>query len=277
MADQKVAVITGATAGLGQWVALGLARAGYHTVLVARDGGRAEATQRFIAERARGASTETVLADLASLREVRDAAAAISAAHPRVNVLVNNAGLVTPRRQVTAEGHEMILAVNHLAPFTLSNGLEDVLAAGSPARIVDVGSTASDRATLDLNDLETTRSWSLMRAYGRSKLALMMAAFERARRLAGSGITVNVVHPGVVATTLASVPGPIGWAWSLGKPFMISPERGADTPLHLALSPEVEGITGCYWKRRQQARPNPQALDQAVVRRLWNETARLAG
>ena len=277
MADQKVAVITGATAGLGQWVALGLARAGYHTVLIARDGGRAEATRRFIAERARGASTETVLADLASLRQVREAAAAISAAHPRVNVLVNNAGLVTPRRQVTAEGHEMILAVNHLAPFTLSNGLERVLAAGSPARIVDVGSTASDRATLDLSDLETTRSWSLMKAYGRSKLALMMASFERARRLAGSGITANVVHPGVVATTLASVPGPIGWAWSLGKPFMISPERGADTPLHLAVSPEVEGLTGSYWRRRQQARPNPQALDQAFVRRLWDETVRLAG
>ena len=152
-----------------------------------------------------------------------------------------------------------------------------MLAAGSPARIVDVGSTASDRATLDLSDLETTRSWSLMKAYGRSKLALMMASFERARRLAGSGITANVVHPGVVATTLASVPGPIGWAWSLGKPFMISPERGADTPLHLAVSPEVEGITGSYWKRRQQARPNPQALDQAFVRRLWDETVRLVG
>ena len=275
MADQRVAVITGATAGLGQWVALGLARAGYHTVLIARDAARAEATRRFIAERARGASTETVLADLASLRAVREAAAAISAAHPRINVLVNNAGLVTARRQVTAEGHEMILAVNHLAPFVLSNGLERALAAGSPARIVDVGSTASDRATLDLSDLENARSWTILKAYGRSKLALMMAAFERARRLAGTGVTVNVVHPGVVATTLASLPGPIGWAWALGKPFMISPERGADTPLHVALSPEVAGVTGGYWKRQRQARPNAQALDQAFVRRLWDETARL--
>ena len=277
MMDQKVAVITGATAGLGQWIALGLARAGYHTVMIARDAARGEATRRFIAERAEGASTETVLADLSSLRQLRAAAAAIAASHPRVNVLVNNAGLVTPRRQVTEEGHEMILAVNHLAPFVLSNALEEALRAGSPARIVDVGSTASDRATLDLSNLESVRSWSLWGAYGRSKLALMMATFERARRLEGSGVTVNVVHPGVVATSLVSVPGPLGWAWDLGKRFMITPEQGATTPLHVALSPEAAGVTGGYWKRCKLARPNRQALDRSVTGRLWDETARLAG
>ena len=272
MADQKIAVMTGATSGLGQFVALGLARAGYHTVMLARDAARGEASRRFIAERAKGASTEIVLADLSSLRQVRDAAARIAAAHPRINVLVNNAGLITPRRQVTEEGREMILAVNHLAPFVLSGALEAALKAGAPARIVDVGSTASDRATLNLSDLEGTGSWNALSAYGRSKLALMMAAFERARLLAGSGVTVNVLHPGVVATSLAAVPGPIGWGWALLRPFMITPEKGAETPLFLALSPKVEGQTGRYWKRCAQARPNKQALDAAAVRRLWTET-----
>ena len=277
MPDQKVAVITGATAGLGQFVALGLARAGYHTVILARDAGRGEATRQFIAERARGASTELVLADLASLQQVREAASAISQAHPRIDVLVNNAGLITPRREVSPEGHEMILAVNHLAPVVLSQALEPALKAGSPARIVNVGSTASDRATLDLSDLEGKRSWNPLRAYGRSKLALMMATFEQARRLDGSGVTVNVLHPGVVATTLGSVPGPIGWGWAALRPFMISSERGAETPLFVALSPQVEGVTGRYWKRCKQARPNRQALDGATTRQLWSATMRLAG
>ena len=129
----------------------------------------------------------------------------------------------------------------------------------------------------DLSDLEGARSWNPLSAYGRSKLALMMATFERARLLAGSGVTANVLHPGVVATPLGTVPGPIGWGWAALRPFMISPERGADTPLFVALSPEVEGVTGCYWKKSKQARPNRQALDPASVRRLWNETVSLVG
>ena len=277
VADQKIAVVTGATAGLGTWVAFGLARAGYHTVLVARDAARGEATRRWIAERARGAVTELVLADLSSLRQTREAGEAIAAAHPRIDVLINNAGLITPRRQLTAERHEMILAVNHLAPFVLTRALEPALRAGAPSRVVNVGSTATDRASLKVDDLEGVRSWNPLAAYGRSKLALMMATFEWARRLAGTGVTVNVVHPGVVATTLAAVPGPIGWGWAAIRPFMITPEQGAATPLHVALSPLVEEQTGLYWKRSRPARPNRQALDTTLVRQLWRETERLVG
>ena len=277
MADQKIAVVTGATAGLGTWVAFGLARAGYHTVIVARDAGRGEATRRWIAERARGAVTELVIADLSSLQQTREAGEAIVAAHPRIDVLVNNAGLITPRRRVTAEGHEMILAVNHLAPFVLTTALEPALRAATPSRVVNVGSTASDRASLKLADMEGARSWNALSAYGRSKLALMMATFERARRLEGTGVSVNVVHPGLVATEIGLVPGPIGWGWSVLRPFMITPERGAVTPLHLALSPLVAGETGKYWKRTRPARPNRQALDPTLVRQLWRETERLIG
>jgi len=277
MADQKIAVVTGATSGIGQYIALGLARAGYCTVLVARNPARAETTQRWIAERAPGAVTELMLADLSSLEATRSIGRAIAARHPRIDVLVNNAGLVTPKRQVTPEGHEMILAVNHLSPFVLTDVLESALKAAAPARVVNVGSTASDRARIDLDDLEGERKWNALSAYGRSKLAIMMATFDWARRLHGAGVAVNVVHPGVVATRIGSIPGPIGLMWRLGAPFMLTPEQGADTPLYVALSPHAEGITGRYFKKRKEARPNPQALDRALVERLWSETVRLAG
>lgn len=277
MPDQKIAVVTGATAGIGRWIAFGLARAGYHVVMLARDAGRAEATRSWIAGQARGASTSVVLADLSSLEQTRQAAAAISAAHPRVDVLVNNAGLITPARQDTPEGHEMILAVNHLSPFVLTGGLERALKDAAQSRVVNVGSTASDRARIDLDNLELQEGWGPLRAYGRSKLALMMATFERARRLEGMGVAVNVVHPGVVATAIGSVPGPIGLGWRLLRPFMITPEKGADTPLHVAMAPELETSTGLYFKRRQPAPPNRQARDRASTARLWSETLRLVG
>ena len=275
MADQKIAVVTGATAGIGQWIALGLARAGYHTIMVVRDAQRGEATRSWIASQARGAVTELVLADLSSLAQARAAGAAIVAAHPRIDVLVNNAGLITATREVTDEGHERILAVNHLAPFVLTQALQAALRDADEARVVNVGSTAHERAHLDVDNLELTHGWNGLRAYGRSKLAITMATFEWSRRL--PGVAVNVVHPGVVATKIGAVPGVIGLGWALLRPFMIGVEQGADTPLHVALSPQVAGMTGLYFKKRQPARPNRQALDRAVTARLWTETTRLAG
>jgi NAD(P)-dependent dehydrogenase (short-subunit alcohol dehydrogenase family) len=275
MADQKIAVVTGATAGIGQWIAFGLAHAGYHTVLVARDATRGEATRQWIAARAPGAVTELVLADLSSLEQTRAAGAAILAAHPRIDVLVNNAGLITPQRTVTPEGHEMILAVNHLAPFVLTQTLMPGLQAAGAARVVNVGSASSDRAGFDVGNLELNTGWAALRAYGRSKLAIMMATFEWARRT--EGVSVNVVHPGVVATKIGSVPGLIGFGWAMLRPFMIGVEQGADTPLHVALAPALEGVTGAYLKKRQPAQPNRLALDRALTAQLWTETIRLAG
>ncbi len=274
MAERKVAVVTGATSGIGRWIALGLARAGLRTVLVARDTERGEATRAWIAQRIPEAATELIEADLSLLAQARSAAARIAGKHPRLAVLVNNAGVFTERRRVTAEGHELVLAVNHLAPFVLTRALADALRAGAPGRIVNVGSAASDRARIDLDDLEGSRRWSPRHAYGQSKLALMMATFGWAERLDGAGVSVNVVHPGVVATKIAKVPGLIGIAWTLMTPFMIGPERGADTPLHVALAPEL-GVTGRYFKRRQEVEPNPLARDNSLLAGLWTETERL--
>lgn len=277
MVEQRVAVITGASSGIGRWIALGLARAGWRTVLVVRDAARGAATRTWIADRSPGAVTAVIKADLSLLAEARRAAERIAAEHPGVGVLVNNAGVFSERRRVTTEGHELTLAVNHLAPFALTHALIERLRSGSPARIVNIGSAASDGARLDLDDLEGTRQWSGLRAYGQSKLALMMATFAWAERLDGSGVTANVVHPGMVATSIARVPGVIGIAWRLMMPFMLRPERGADTPLHVALAPELAGVTGQYFKRRQPVAPNPRARDRALIERLWAETERLAG
>jgi NAD(P)-dependent dehydrogenase (short-subunit alcohol dehydrogenase family) len=277
MTERSVAVVTGATAGIGQWIALGLARAGLHTILAARNPVRGAETQAWIAARAPDAETELVLADLSLLSQARDAAGQIAAAHPRLAVLVNNAGLCAPRRVETTEGHELTLAVNHLAPHVLTRVLEPALRAAAPSRIVNIGSAASDRLRLDLDDLEGRHSFGMPRSYGRSKLALMMATYAWAQRLAGTGVTANVVHPGVVATGIAAVPGIAGLIWGLGMPFMLTPEQGADTPLHVALAPELAGITSTYFKRRKAAAPNCQALDPAIVARLWAETERLSG
>lgn len=274
MVEQRVAVVTGATSGIGRWIALGLARAGLHTVLVVRDARRGAATRAWIAERAPGTPTEVIEADLSLLQQARAAAERIVAEHPRLAILVNNAGLFSERRRVTAEGHELVLAVNHLAPFVFTRALIDALGNGAPARIVNIGSAASDDVRIDLNDMEGVRRWGRMQAYGQSKLALMMATFGWAERLKGTGITANVVHPGVVATNIGKVPGLVGIVWTLMMPFMLSAERGADTPLHVALAPELEGVSGRYFKRRKQVEPNPLARDAGLVARLWAETER---
>ena len=275
MPEAKVAVVTGPTSGIGQWIAAGLARAGMHVVLVPRDAGRADATSRWIAEQVPGARTETVVAELSSVAEAQAAAESIAQAHPRVALLVNNAGVYSPRRVVTTEGNERTLAVNHLAPFVMTLGLLDALRAGPTARVVNVGSAASDNAQIDPEDLQSARGYSGWRAYGQSKLALMMATFEWAERVPASEVTFTVVHPGLVGTNIAQVGGMAGLAWRIGRPFMLRPARGADAPLWVALSPELDGISGKYFRRRSEAQPNKLALEPGRRARVWTETERI--
>ena len=271
-----VAVVTGATGGLGRHVALGLARAGRRVVLVSRDPGRGEAAHRWITDQAPRAGIELELADLSVLAQTRAAGERIAARHPRLSLLVNNAGVFEASPVATAEGFDRVLATNLISPLVLTRALLPALLAGAPARVVMVGSSSSDRAHLDPERLVLGRRWGMVRAYGQSKLALMMASFAWAERLQGCGVTLNVVHPGLVATGLVRTGGAIALAWGLIGRFALSEAEGADTPLHAALDPDFATRSGVYVKRRRPVRSNPQARDPAQVRRVAQEVERLA-
>ena len=271
-----MAIVTGATGGIGRWIALGLARAGHHTVLIGRDDARTKAAQAWIAQRVPQASTEPMRADLSLLAATRALGEQIAARHRKIAVLVNNAGIFDATRVVTAEGQERVLATNLLSPFVLTRALLPALLAGAPSRIVTVGSSTSDSARIDPDGLVLGARWTMVQAYGQSKLAAMMMTFAFARQLAGTGVTANVVHPGLVASGLVRTPGIIGFAWRCMAPFALSEEQGADTPLAAALAPGFANISGVYLKTRRAAPPNPQALDPVLVDRVWAATQRLA-
>ncbi len=269
------AVVTGATGGIGLWVALGLARQGFGVVLVGRDAGRGAAALASIRAQAPAADVSLELADLSSLAETRALAQRVMATHPRLALLVNNAGAFRACRARTAEGHDVVLATNHLSPFVLTEALVPALQAGGPSRIVTVGSSTSDSAGLDLRNIALDRGWTMTRAYGRSKLLQMMTTFEVADRLRGTGVAAHVVHPGTVATGLVRTPGIIGLAWRLMALTSRTPEQGADTPLYAATAPDLAGLTGFYLKDRHPVPPNRLARDPALRRAAWDATARL--
>ena len=276
-----VSVVTGATGGIGRWIALGLARAGHTVVLVGRDRQHGEAAVEWIAARAPDARLDLMVADLSSVMATRMAAMMIDARYPAIDILVNNAGVFSTRREETEEGHERVLATNHLSAFVLTRALIPALRAAAEvagsARIVNVGSSTSDKARIDPADLEGHRRWSMRRAYSQSKLALMMVTFGWARRLQGTGVVANVVHPGLVATKLIRARGAVGIAWRVLAMFSATEEQGADTPLHVALAPEFGSVTGAYVKRRRIVPPNKLALDTDLVEQVWLATETLAG
>ena len=272
-----VSVVTGATGGIGRWIARGLAEAGHHVVLVGRTRRRTQEAADWIAGRVPAARLDTELADLCLLAEAGRLASAIAARHPAIAVLVNNAGMFSATRRDTAEGHEQVIALNHLAPFVLTRGLLPALRRNpGGARIVNIGSDTSDRARIRPDDLEGRRRWGMVQAYGQSKLALMIATFAWARRLEGTGIVANVVHPGAVATGLVRSGGPIGLAWRMMRPFLLTEKQGADTPLHVALSAEFASLGGTYVKKRRPVPPNRRALDPITAERVWTVTEALA-
>ena len=241
-AAERIGIVTGASSGIGLYTALGLARTGMRVVMVSRDRDRTEAARRFVSDRVRGAQVETALADFASLAELRRLAAEILAAHDRLDLLVNNAGLFSPKFQRSADGYELTFAVNHLAPFLLTNLLIDRLKAtaaanGGSARIVTVASRAHRGNRIDLATIAGPRDWTMLKAYGRSKLCNILFTRELARRLQGTGVIAPCLHPGVVATGLAQRGGLVELGWRLMKPFMVSPEKGAETSLFLATVP----------------------------------------
>ncbi len=274
---RPVGIVTGASAGIGLYTALGLARAGMHVIMTGRDQARTEAARHFVTERVPGAQIEIALADFASLAEVRGLADEILASHDRINVLVNNAGLFSPKFERSRDGYEMTFAVNHLAPFLLTNLLLGRLKASAPSRVVTVASRAHYGARIDLTTITGPRDWSMLKAYNRSKLANILFTRELTARLRGTGVVATSLHPGVVATTLAQRGGIVDLAWRLLKPFMISPERGAETSVFLATVPDPAPFAGGYVVRKVLSRPDPVALDADLARRLWDESGRLVG
>lgn len=272
----KTCMVTGANAGIGRATALGLAKMGANVVMVCRSRERGEAAVMEIKRESGNNSVALLVADLSSLAAVRRLADEFKAKHPTLHVLMNNAGIIPRKRTVTEDGRETQFAVNHLAYFFLTNLLLDVLKASVPARIVNVTSQAHQGASIDFDDLQSERSYRPTRVYKWTKLANVLFTYELARRLKGTGVTVNCVHPGGVATNLLSdyLPRPLRF---MTKIVGISPEKGARTPIYLASSPEVEGVTGKYFANQKEARSSKLSYDTALAARLWQVSARLTG
>jgi NAD(P)-dependent dehydrogenase (short-subunit alcohol dehydrogenase family) len=273
--DGKTCLITGATSGIGRSTALALAGMGAQLVLLCRDRAKGQAVAEEIS-RAAAHPPALLFADLGVQAEVRRVAAEYLASERPLHLLINNAGVVNLQRAVTADGIEATLAVNHLGYFLLTTLLLDRLRASAPARIVNVASDAHKFGGLDFDDLNNQRRYSPMRVYGQSKLANILFTSELARRLAGSGVTVNCLHPGAVATGLGKNNG--AWARVLIgflRPFFRTPAGGAATSIYLATSPAVEGVSGTYFANCREKRPSRAAQDAVAAQRLWVESERL--
>lgn len=276
----KTVVITGASSGIGKETAVALASGGARVVMTARDPDRGAAALAEVRTRSDGGQVELLVFDISSLAEVRQAAERLLATHPRIHVLVNNAGLVLTERQVTAEGFEATFATNHLGPFLLTRLLLPRLQESAPARIINVASVAHHGARhgLDFDDLQAERSYSSVQAYNRSKLANVLHARELARRLEGTGVTANSLHPGAVASGFGrhgDTKGPEALVMVIAQPFPISPAAGAATTVHLAMAPEVGEVSGEYFVRSKLGRPSKAARDDDAARRLWDASEAL--
>jgi NAD(P)-dependent dehydrogenase (short-subunit alcohol dehydrogenase family) len=274
---EKVCLITGATSGIGRATAMGLASIGASVVMVGRDRGRGEAVMAEIKEGSANDSVDLMLADLSSQEQVRRLAHEFKVTYPRLDVLVNNAGLFRSERITTADGLETTFAVNHLAPFLLTNLLLDVLKTSAPSRIVNVSSGEQRNGTIDFDDLQGEEGYKGAKAYSQSKLANVLFTYELARRLEGTGVAVNCLHPGAgVKTNFGSgVDGVFGVMVRALRPLMISPEKGAETSIYLASSPEVEGVSGRYFAKKAEARSSDVSHDARIARRLWEASAEL--
>ena len=272
----RVCVVTGATRGIGRATAEGLARLGATVVLTARRPEEGEVVARVIREAGKG-TADVIPVDLSSQASIREAAAEIRRRYPRLHVLVNNAGVITRRRQVTVDGIELQFAVNHLAYFVLTHLLLDALKAGAPSRIVNVTSGAHAGARIDFDDLMGERRYEPVRAYSQAKLANVLFTYELARRLRGTGVTANCLHPGVIATKLLADYVGVPFAAGAARLFGGSPERGGETSIYLAASPEVEGVSGRYFENCRPARSSPASYDEDLARRLWEVSERLTG
>jgi NAD(P)-dependent dehydrogenase (short-subunit alcohol dehydrogenase family) len=272
----KVVVITGATSGIGEVAAQRLAAMGARIVLIARDTARGQKTLTRLGASGTGVPHAVHFADLSRISEMKRVAAEIAAAEPRIDVLINNAGALFGSRGVTLDNLEQTFATNHMAYFVLTLGLRERLAASS-ARVVNTASDAHKGYTLDFADLQATKGYTSMGAYGRSKLCNILFTRELARRWREAGITANCLHPGFVATRFGDASGAVlSRVVRLAKTFAISPEKGAETIVYLASSPQVTE-NGEYFYKCRPATPTAAARDDETARRLWAESEKIAG
>ncbi|MCA9971656.1 MAG: SDR family oxidoreductase [Anaerolineales bacterium] len=273
---QRTIVVTGGNAGIGRAIAQQLAQAGQHVVIVSRDAGRGAAALAALRAET-GGQVELVVGDLGSVAGVRRLADALLAQLPRLDVLINNAGIWPTRRALNADGLEMAFMVNHLAPFLLTHRLLPRLRASASARIVNVNAGLYVRGKLDLEKTPYGADFSALNSYANTKLCNGLFTVELARRLAGSGVTVNAVHPGVIRTRLGESRRPLTWLMRLAKRGWAPPEAGARAPVWLALAEEVAGVNGRYFNETSEALLSPAAQDAALARQLWTLSEKLAG
>ena len=274
----KTVVVTGGTSGIGEVAAEKLAEMGARIVLVARDRSRGEGTLARLREKAPGLAHTVHYADLTRISEMKRVAAEVAEAEPRIDVLVNNAGAMFSTRKLTEDGLEYTFALNHMAYFVVTQGLRERLVASAPARVVSTASTAHQGARLDFDDLQLAKSFGPMKAYGRSKLCNILFTRELARRLRGTGVTANCLHPGFVATRFADESGGLISRFAgLAKLLAISPEKGAETIVYLASSPKIAATTGRYFYKCRPIAPSREAQDDRTALSLWERSAALAG
>jgi len=274
----KACMVTGANSGIGKATALGLAQVGANVVMVARDRARGEVAQNEVKAKSGNNSVDLLVADLSSQQSIRQLVENFKQHYKQLYVLINNAGVFMLTRRETVDGLEITFAVNYLAPFLLTNLLLDVLKASAPARIVNVSSEAHENGYIKMDDLQAKKNYRPFRAYGQSKLALVMFTYELARRLQGTGVTANCLHPGFVATNIGQS-GVVPVARPVAKFVLsflgISPEEGAKTSIYLATSTDVEDVTGKYFVKSVIRRSAPISYDESLQRQLWEESAKL--
>jgi NAD(P)-dependent dehydrogenase (short-subunit alcohol dehydrogenase family) len=276
----KTCVVTGANSGIGKETALGLARMGARVVMVCRNVDKGKAALEEIRRESGSSQVDLLIADMSSLASIRALSKQIGEKYPRLDVLINNAGATSPTRRMSADDIEMTVAGNHLGPALLTALLLDLLKASAPSRVINVSSEVHARARVDLNDLQyERRKYSWGRAYAQSKLLMNAYTFELARRLQGTGVTANCLHPGVVATNLGGPDLSLGWKimFRLLRPLFLKAQQGALTTLYAASASELAGVSGKYFAKSKISESSPQSRDPKLMAEVWQWTQKMIG
>ena len=283
----RICVITGGNSGIGKETAIGLAKMGATIVMVVRDQERGEKARTEIVKQTGNDSVDLMICDLSSMSSIRHFTEGFKKKYDRLDVLINNAGAVFNKREVTSEGFERTLAVNYLGPFLLTHELMDLLKSSAPSRIINVSSGVAKDGKVDLDDLQSEKNYPRTKAYSRrhapvydnAKLMVMMFTYELARRLKGSGVTVNVLMPGFTATNLGKSSGSLTSSimFKMVRPMQQSAKKGAETSVYLASSNEVKDTTGKCFAKKKETKTCPASYDEELQKRLWNKTESMLG